>query len=91
MTPPFHPDELGVSTPPAQRIELKAIAQRLEAERPVPAAAFRGDLRRALLGHGRPLSRPARLRLQIALYGSSGFVLLLAGVFSVAGVGPLAA
>lgn len=85
MTPAFHPDELGTGTPPAERTELRAMAQRLEAEIPVPAAGFRGELRRALIGSGVPSSRPARLRLQISLYGVSGALLLLAGAVA----GPL--
>ncbi len=89
MTPPFHPDELGIGTPPAERLAVKPVALRLEAERPVPSAMFRGELRRSLLGGARAVSRPARLRLQIALYGGGGLTLLLAGASSAAGLGPL--
>jgi len=32
------------------RNDLEEIAARLEAERPIPSAAFRGELRRRLLG-----------------------------------------
>ena len=71
--------------------ELTPIAERLERERPLPGPAFRGDLRRRLLSQGAPRLRPARLRLQILAYGSSGLVLLAGGVLSAAGVGPLAA
>ncbi len=91
MTPAFHPDELGIATPPHERAELKSIAQRLEADRPLPAPAFRGDLRRALLGSGRALVRPAGLRAQIARYAFSGGLLLALGASSAAGVGPLGA
>ena len=89
MTPAFHPDELGTGTPPEERIDLKSIAQRLEADTPLPSPGFRGDLRRALLGSAQPLARPAGLRRLIALYGFSGALLLLAGAAGAAGVGPL--
>lgn len=71
--------------------ELVMIAERLLCERPVPAAAFRGQLRRHLFGGAHARSRPPRLRMLIAGYAGAGSLLLLAGVASVAGVGPLAA
>lgn len=91
MTPPFSSDELGLGTPPDERLALKPVAQRLLDERPVPSAMFRGELRRSLLGAGRAVGRPARLRLQIALYGCGGLTLLAAGASSAAGLGPLSA
>lgn len=69
--------------------ELIALAERLEQERPVPTAAFRGDLRRRLLAGDLARSRPARLRLLIAGYATSGAALLLIGAASAAGFGPL--
>jgi hypothetical protein len=69
--------------------ELIALAERLARERPVPSASFRGDLRRRLLIQDRP--RPARLRLLITAYASSGATLLFVGLLSAVGVGPLAA
>jgi hypothetical protein len=72
--------------------ELVQLAERLLDERPVPAAAFRGDLRRRLLaGDLRHGSRPSRLRVLIAGWAGGGMFLLLAGAASVAGLGPLAA
>ncbi len=71
--------------------ELIVLAERLERERPVPTAAFRGDLRRRLLGGEPGRSRPARLRLQIAAYAGTGAALLLIGAASAAGIGPLGA
>jgi hypothetical protein len=71
--------------------ELVSLAERLERERPVPAAAFRGELRRRLLLGVNARTRPARLRLLIAGYAGAGSLLLLAGAASVAGVGPLGA
>jgi hypothetical protein len=71
--------------------DLVELAVRLERERPVPAAAFRGELRRRLLFGADARARPARLRLLIAGYAGTGSLLLLAGAASVAGVGPLGA
>jgi hypothetical protein len=67
------------------------MAEMLEAERPVPRAAFRGELRRALLTRERrkPQALP-RLRLMIAAYAGSGAVLLGIAAVGVAGVGPFA-
>jgi hypothetical protein len=69
--------------------ELVRLAERLECERPVPSAAFRGDLRRRLLAGEVAHRRPARLRLMIAGYASAGSALLLIGAASAVGVGPL--
>ena len=71
--------------------DLIALAERLARERPVPAAAFRGALRRRLLDGRGQHSRPARLRLLITAYAGSGAVLLLVGAASAVGMGPLAA
>jgi len=71
--------------------ELIRLAERFEQARPVPSAAFRGDLRRRLLA-GRlalPHPRPARLRLLIGGYAGAGSMLLLAGAASAGGLGPL--
>jgi len=67
------------------------LAEKLERERPVPNAAFRGGLRRRLLGGGTSHIRPKRLRLLIGGYATAGSLLLVVGVASVAGTGPLAA
>lgn len=71
--------------------ELIRLAQRLQQERPVPAATFRGDLRRRLLAGGRQHSRPKRLRMLITAYATGGAALLLVGAASVVGIGPLGA
>jgi hypothetical protein len=78
--------DLGPDVPEA----LLRVAERLERERPVPRAAFRGELgRRFARADARP--RPARLRTLIAGCASAGFTLLLIGAASAAGWGPLAA
>jgi hypothetical protein len=69
---------------------MTELEHRLEAERPVPSAAFRGELRRHLVQRARQ-SRPARLRLLIAAYGGAGATLLLVAAVGVTGIGPLAA
>ncbi len=71
--------------------DLIPLAERLEYERPVPSAAFRGALRRRLLVPGAAHRRPARLRLLITGYASAGSGLLIVGAVSALGVGPLGA
>lgn len=71
--------------------ELVRLAERLEHERPVPTAAFRGDLRRRLMAGGVQRPRPARLRALITGSAAAGSVLLVAGALSAAGAGPLGA
>jgi hypothetical protein len=88
-------EDLEPGLDPAAAESFAALGKRLEAGRPVPAAAFRGDLKRALMSQWEGLDRagpaPARVRLWIALHGAAGAGLLLAAAASVAGVGPLAA
>ena len=70
---------------------LTGIERHLEANRPVPSAAFRGELRRRLLvSSGALKTTPPHLRLLIATYAGSGAVLLLVAAVGVAGAGPLA-
>ncbi len=83
--------DIRLDLEPGTPDELIVLAQRLEQERPVPSASFRGDLRRRLLDGEFARSRPERLRLLIAGYAGAGMVLLLAGAASVAGIGPLGA
>ena len=65
------------------------IERRLERERPVPRAAFRGELRRRLSADDRGPS-PSRLRIWIGAYALSGVLLLSVAAAGVAGAGPLA-
>jgi hypothetical protein len=55
----------------------------------VPAAAFRGDLRRRLLTH-QTRRRPARLWLRVAASSGSGLLLLAVAALGTLGAGPLA-
>ncbi|MDX6636625.1 MAG: hypothetical protein QOJ01_136 [Solirubrobacterales bacterium] len=73
-----------------ERPGLVELAERLEAERPLPAPGFRGELRRRLVDrHARraPIAR-ARARLLVAAYGGSGALLLVIAAAGVAGIGP---
>ena len=76
-----HPDEteLGVGE--------HELAHRLGAERPVPAAGFRGALGRHLAardpGYG---PRPARLRLFVSVYLGTGGLLIVAGALVARGL-----
>lgn len=64
----------------------------LEASRPVPRAAFRGELRRSLLERSvSPASAPRRLRLLVAAYAGAGTLLVAIAAIGVAGTGPFAA
>jgi hypothetical protein len=87
--------DLESGTDPAEAAALAEVGDRLRGGRPVPAAAFRGDLRRSLMAQGGDADRrgpaPARLRLWIAANGAAGAGLLFVALLSVAGVGPLAA
>ena len=78
--------------PSGESEELGHLARRLERERPVPRAGFRGALRRQLLDAAdrQPL-RPQRLGLLIAAYAGSGMALLAIAALGIAGAGPLAA
>ncbi|HEX8157765.1 MAG TPA: hypothetical protein VF526_10315 [Solirubrobacteraceae bacterium] len=88
MTPArdIHSD-LGPDAPD----EIVRLAERLQRERPVPAAAFRGELRRQLLAGGAVHARPRRLRALITGYATAGSLLLLVAAVSAVGGGPLAA
>lgn len=72
--------------------DLIEITNRLEAERPVPRAAFRGDLRRRLVAM-RPSRQTTRQRAWalIGAYAASGTALLAVAAIGLAGVGPLSA
>jgi hypothetical protein len=77
--------------PYVDRGEVEAfdrLGQRLRTERPVPRAAFRAELRERLSGMRMPW-RPQRLRLAVAVYAASGFLLLASAGLGLTGAGPL--
>lgn len=92
------PDEIRRDLPPdldpAEREQLVALAQRLEADAPLPAPTFRGDLRRRLMGlagrrvHGGTAPRP--IRALAAAYAASGALLLAVAAVGLASAGPFA-
>lgn len=72
-------EDLDPQLPPAERAELLAAAARLEAGRPAPAPAFRGELGRAVSAEvtSRHLrARPAHLWLIVTLLAVAGVALL---------------
>jgi hypothetical protein len=85
------PDDIRRDLEPDAPEELVRLAERLERERPVPAAGFRGELRRLLEQREQRRPRPRRLGVLIGRYATSGTLLLLAGALSAAGAGPLSA
>jgi hypothetical protein len=93
MTNPHDPRaEFEGDIPPEEKAAVTRLADRLERDRPVPRAAFRGELRRRLFGTpGERQWRPANLRLHVVAYSSSGVLLLLVAAFGLAGAGPYAA
>ena len=82
------PDDLTPETRPSA--ETEEIAAWLEAERPIPHPAFRGELRRRLLTTA-PATAPSRIRLLITGYSTAGLALLTIAAVGLAGLGPFAA
>ncbi len=78
-------DDLG----PDATDDIVSLAERLHDARPVPSAAFRGELGRRLASQP-PRLALSRLRLLIATYAASGLVLLVLGAVGAAGHGPFA-
>lgn len=69
--------------------ELRETARMLQAARPLPSPAFRGELRRRL--EAGPAPRAARgLRVKALSLGVAGVLLLALAAAGVAGGGPLA-
>src|SRR2546422_784031 len=71
---------------PAEIREVEAFEASLLGGRPVPRAAFRGELRRRVV----MIRLRRRARLQVAAYLASGVCLLAAAGLGVSGLGPLA-
>jgi hypothetical protein len=87
----MHPDDLRADLEAHDADDLLPLGDTLRRTRPVPAAAFRGDLRRWLLRDQRAVSRPRRLWLAVAGSASVGSALLAVAAIGVAGSGPFAA
>jgi len=92
------PDDIRRDLPPdldrSEGEPLVTLAMRLQAQRPVPAPSFRGDLGRKLLRvSGRPragLVTQRIARVLAASYIASGLLLLAIAAIGLAGSGPLA-
>jgi hypothetical protein len=67
------------------------IVTRLRAERAVPSAAFRGELKRHLLADGRTEPGPTDFRRLITAYAGGGAALIAIAAVGLVGVGPFAA
>lgn len=83
LPPDLDPSEAGA---------LAIVGDHLRHGRPVPGAAFRGDLRRLLIaGAAEPAPRaPAHLWAWAGASWAGGLALMAFAVLSVAGSGPLA-
>lgn len=83
--------DLSSDLEPSDAHDLLATGDTLRRERPVPAAAYRGDLRRRLLVDRRLAGRPQRLWLAIAGSMAAGSGFLAIAAIGLAGSGPFAA
>lgn len=77
--------------PAEERRALIELAERLECERPVPAPAFRGNLRRALLSSRQAPALAQRWQALAASCFSLGALCLAVAAAGLAGAGPFAA
>jgi hypothetical protein len=89
------PHELDPILPPDQRDDLVHLSERLGADRPIPRPAFRGDLRRVLLGSSsqprrQPSAATTRFRLWAASYTAAGTLCLAIAAVGLVGIGPFA-
>jgi hypothetical protein len=83
--------EIDSGLPPEERQALSQLADRLERERPLPAAAFRGNLRRLLVAPRKPAPGAPRWQALAASYAGLGVLLLAVAAVGLAGGGPFAA
>lgn len=86
----MEPHDLRDDLEPHDADALLATGTELRRSRPVPAAAFRGDLRRRLMGRHQAAGVPRRLWVWVAGSGSLGSTLLAVAAAGVAGIGPFA-
>ena len=84
-------DLLGPEVGARERERLAPVSDRLDAERPLPQPAFRGELRRMLLRRVRPARSRRHVRALITAYAGSGLCLLAIAALGVGGTGPFAA
>lgn len=83
-------DPLDPELPSEEREALQAFGHRLRRDRPVPRAAFRGNLGRRLATHPSAATRPRRLWGWVTASAASGLGLLAVAALGIVGAGPLA-
>lgn len=87
-----HEQDFGPTPSAKEREALALLGDRLERERPVPNAGFRGELRRLLIAPPRRSTSPSvRWRLWAASYAGAGALCLAVAAIGLAGAGPFAA
>jgi hypothetical protein len=74
----------------AEREALTLLGERLERERPVPSAGFRGQLRRRLMTDSIRSSARLPFRLWAASYMGAGAACLVVAAIGLIGAGPFA-
>lgn len=84
-------DHIDPNLPPEERPALVPLRELLERERPVPSAAFRGELRRHLLGSRRGRASSPRWRLLAVSYVAFGLLCLVTAALGLTGAGPFVA
>jgi hypothetical protein len=84
-------DDLPTECSADERGELARIAASFQSQRPVPAPAFRGELRRRLVTGRTHRALPRRVYIRRRAYGSLfiGGALLSIAAAGLAGIGPL--
>ena len=82
-------NDIRADLEPGMPEDVIRLAERLQADCPLPDAAFRGGLRRHLEARSRRLRTPERVRTLITGYATAGSLLLTVGGLSAGGVGPL--
>lgn len=82
--------DLSPSVKGKEREALSRLAARLVADRPVPRAGLRSEIRSRLL-RGGAKQAPARLGALIAGYAAAGALLLTVAAVGLLGAGPFAA
>jgi hypothetical protein len=85
-------NDLEPDISPEELARLGMVSDRLERDRPVPRAAFRGNLARLLAGgHRASAAGSGRWRILVATYSGLGVLLLAVAGIGLAGVGPFGA
>ena len=89
VNPELWRPQLDPDIDPESLMALAQLAEQLERERPLPRAAFRGDLRRLIETLDQPVPRPPRMWALVAASAALGGVLLGIGALAASGAVPL--